>query len=338
MSCGNSRSSKCNPCGPSEDAINAIADRSAYYARMAQYTSDGFNQVYLGAKDVAPTTDNNGNPIVEGALYFNTVNELLYAWDGAAWVSAIVGTNTATTNTAQTITGQKTFTQNILANGGVTGAVTGNASTATTLETARTIAISGSVTGTATSFNGAANISIPTTIASGVTITSPNLAGTPTYAVGFDGFSSKYIKGITDGLPATTGYIGQVISNTSTLQTIASNAIVYGAMIILTPGSWEVYGNATFNFNTVNSVAGDFLGASISTLNPITPALVDTQRQVLLIPALTSCTQTPAYAFVTPRVRFDVTTNSDVYIVIQAPTISAGTMQFSSIITANRVR
>jgi hypothetical protein len=35
MSCGNSRSSKCNPCGPSEAAINAIADKAAYYARIA---------------------------------------------------------------------------------------------------------------------------------------------------------------------------------------------------------------------------------------------------------------------------------------------------------------
>jgi hypothetical protein len=35
MSCGNSRSSKCNPCGPSESAVNAIADRAAYYARIA---------------------------------------------------------------------------------------------------------------------------------------------------------------------------------------------------------------------------------------------------------------------------------------------------------------
>jgi hypothetical protein len=35
MSCGNSRSSKCNPCGPSESALNAIAERAAYYARIA---------------------------------------------------------------------------------------------------------------------------------------------------------------------------------------------------------------------------------------------------------------------------------------------------------------
>lgn len=62
---------------------------------------------------------------------------------------------------------------------GVTGTVpaatnaascTGNAATATTLQTARTIGMSGDATGTATSFNGSTNITIPVTLAtSGVT-------------------------------------------------------------------------------------------------------------------------------------------------------------------------
>lgn len=43
------------------------------------------------------------------------------------------------------------------------GQLSGNAATATTLQTARTIAISGAVTGTATSFNGGANITIAAT-------------------------------------------------------------------------------------------------------------------------------------------------------------------------------
>jgi hypothetical protein len=65
--------------------MNEIANKAAYYARVAKYASDGFNQVYLGAKDAAPTTDNNGNPLIVGALYFNTVSDILYVWDGAAW-------------------------------------------------------------------------------------------------------------------------------------------------------------------------------------------------------------------------------------------------------------
>ncbi len=50
------------------------------------------------------------------------------------------------------------------------GTCTGNAATATTLQTARSIGISGDIVGTASSFNGGANITIPATLASsGVT-------------------------------------------------------------------------------------------------------------------------------------------------------------------------
>lgn len=47
--------------------------------------------------------------------------------------------------------------------GTITATLTGNASTATTLATTRSIAISGPITGTATNFNGSANITIPVT-------------------------------------------------------------------------------------------------------------------------------------------------------------------------------
>ena len=63
--------------------------------------------------------------------------------------------------------------------GPLTGNVTGNSSTATTLQNARTIAISGDVTGTATSFNGGANISIPVTV-DNAAITAPKLSGAQT--------------------------------------------------------------------------------------------------------------------------------------------------------------
>jgi hypothetical protein len=364
MSCGNSRSSKCNPCGPNEAAMNAIADRAAYYARIAQYASDSFSQVYLGAKDVAPTVDNNGNPLVEGALYFNTVDGLLYVWYGTAWVP-FIGAEVVTINDTQTITGQKTFTQNIIGNvvgdifasngttkilengtgsnatltgnvigdvtGNVTGNLIGNAATATTLQTARTIGITGSVTGTATSFDGSANITIPATITTGATITSPIFAGTAT-----GGLTTNVVQGVTDGIIAAVGYIGEVISATSSLNNIGSNSIENGASITLTAGDWEVYGSAELNFSSVTASAGDALGAAISLTSLNLPA---NQRQKLLMPAISSVnSQSPAFAFVTPRVRFNVTVNTLVYIVVQSPSITSGTMTFSSIITANRVR
>jgi hypothetical protein len=57
--------------------------------------------------------------------------------------------------------------------GTITAALSGNATTASTLATGRTIALSGGVTGTATSFNGSANITIPVT-----SVASSSLSGT----------------------------------------------------------------------------------------------------------------------------------------------------------------
>jgi len=88
-------------------------------------------------------------------------------------LSAIAGiTNAQLANSAVTIgttsisLGASSTTLTGLSSVGATtftGALSGNASTATTLATARTIDVSGMATGTATSFNGSANISIPIT-------------------------------------------------------------------------------------------------------------------------------------------------------------------------------
>jgi microcystin-dependent protein len=58
--------------------------------------------------------------------------------------------------------------------------VTGNASTATTLATGRTIALTGDVTGTTGTFNGSANVSAATTIANNAVTTAKIAAGNVT--------------------------------------------------------------------------------------------------------------------------------------------------------------
>ena len=146
--------------------------------------------------------------------------------------------NVSTSGTLS-VTGTSTFTGAITANGGVIGALTGNSSTATTLQTARTIGISGDGTGTATSFNGSANITIPFTLAnSGVTAGTYRsvtvdakgrvTAGTnPTTLSGY---------GITDAQPldsdltaiaglTTTGIIARTATGTSATRSIAVDGI-----------------------------------------------------------------------------------------------------------------
>ena len=86
-------STNCNPCGPSYDAINLLANKTASYARQANtYAVNAenswleFNALYLGAFAVAPATDNEGNALQEGALYYNTATNNIWAWNGTAWV------------------------------------------------------------------------------------------------------------------------------------------------------------------------------------------------------------------------------------------------------------
>lgn len=84
-----------------------------------------------------------------------------------------ISSNATNLNTASTIVARD-GSGNFVA-GTITAALTGNASTATTLQNARTIAISGPITGTATSFNGSANITIPVTA---LDVSHANVTGT----------------------------------------------------------------------------------------------------------------------------------------------------------------
>lgn len=46
--------------------------------------------IYLGPYSVAPTTDNNGDPLQEGMLYYNTVSNAMFVWNGTSWQNANV--------------------------------------------------------------------------------------------------------------------------------------------------------------------------------------------------------------------------------------------------------
>jgi hypothetical protein len=90
-----SSTSNCNPCGPDFNAINQLATKAGAYARQANtYSVDAqnafleFNALYLGAFAVAPTVDNEGDPLQTGALYWDTALTQLFAWSGTSWVVA----------------------------------------------------------------------------------------------------------------------------------------------------------------------------------------------------------------------------------------------------------
>ena len=79
------------------------AKTAAQAAQAAAETAlDSFDDRYLGAKASNPTLDNDGNALIDGALYFNTTSNIMRVYDlgNTAWLDLnITGSNLTNVNT-----------------------------------------------------------------------------------------------------------------------------------------------------------------------------------------------------------------------------------------------
>jgi hypothetical protein len=88
-SASNAATSETNASNSATAASSAqSAAESARDATLAAY--DSFDDRYLGTKSSDPTVDNDGNPLVAGALYFNSVDGEMKVYTGSVWVAAYV--------------------------------------------------------------------------------------------------------------------------------------------------------------------------------------------------------------------------------------------------------
>jgi hypothetical protein len=74
----------------SASAASSSASAASASASAALAALDSFDDRYLGAKTSDPTLDNDGNALVGGALYFNSVDGVMKLYTGSAWVAAYV--------------------------------------------------------------------------------------------------------------------------------------------------------------------------------------------------------------------------------------------------------
>ena len=72
----------------SDAATAKTAAEAARDATLAAY--DSFDDRYLGSKTSDPSVDNDGNALVAGSLYYNSVSEIMKLYTGSAWVAAYV--------------------------------------------------------------------------------------------------------------------------------------------------------------------------------------------------------------------------------------------------------
>jgi hypothetical protein len=67
---------------------SASATAAAGSAAAAATALDNFDDRYLGQKAADPLVDNDGNALITGALYYNSTDKIMKAYDGTAWIAA----------------------------------------------------------------------------------------------------------------------------------------------------------------------------------------------------------------------------------------------------------
>ncbi len=91
----------------SATSASGSASAASASASAAAASFDSFDDRYLGAKASDPSTDNDGNALLTGALYWNTTSNQMRVYNGSAWEAAylpasgyaqLAATNTFTAN------------------------------------------------------------------------------------------------------------------------------------------------------------------------------------------------------------------------------------------------
>ena len=257
----------------SATAADVSADAALVSELAAAATYDAFDDRYLGAKAADPTLDNDGNALLTGALYWNTVSNLMKAYDGAAWQvtynpaasdmfkstydPANIAQQLVGTTATQTISG-KTLTAPILANGGFIADANGNE------------LLIGTTTASAVN---------EVTLANAATAGSPSLSATGgdtniTLTLNGKGTGGVAVKGVSTNTSAAAGYVGEYIESKIAIGSAVSlttNVQANITSISLTAGDWDVWGNYATDTNagtTVTITIGSINTTSATLGNP----------------------------------------------------------------------
>lgn len=201
------------------------ASAAAASAAAAAASYDSFDDRYLGAKASDPSTDNDGNALVTGALYWNTASNILRAWSGSAWVNSFVAAGTEVTGPASATDGH------IALFNGATGKAIKSAGVALSSKQDALVSGTNIKTVNSTSLLGSGNITTGDVTGQASSVDNEIAL--------FSSTTGKVIKRATTTgiLKASSGVIGAAVSGTD-IKTINGSSILGSGDLAVGGGSW----------------------------------------------------------------------------------------------------
>ena len=230
----------------------ASAQTAAEAARDATLTAyDNFDDRYLGAKASDPSVDNDGNALVAGTLYFNTVSEAMKLYTGSAWVIAYVsgGSYLAVANNLSDLASAATARTNLgVAIGTNVQAYNANTAVTNAAQTfTATQTFSGTSSATAIVLNDAAEVA---------TVSATAATGTINYDI-----TTQSVLYYTSNASAnwTVNFRG---SSGTSLNTLMSTGQSMTVAFLVTQGSTAYYNNVVQIDGTTTGVTTRWLGGA----------------------------------------------------------------------------
>ena len=243
VSSGNSGNSATAAATSATNSANS-ATASAASAASAAASYDSFDDRYLGAKSSDPSTDNDGDALITGALYFNTTDGEFKVWNGSAFITITVAAtnqtninavaaNSSNINTVagaisnvNTVAGIASDVTTVAADGSDIGTVAGGISNVNTV--ASGISNINTVAGISANVTTVAGISANVTTVAGA---NSNITTVATNISGVNSFAERYRVGSSD--PTSSLDEGDLAYNST------SNTLKYyngSAWVAISPG------------------------------------------------------------------------------------------------------
>ena len=199
----------------------ATAQTAAEAARDAALAAfDSFDDRYLGPYSSDPTTDNDGDALAAGMLYYNTTDDVMKVYEGSSWVAAYASLSGAliANNNLSDLNNVGSARTNL---GLGTAATTAASDYATAAQADQTVSLTGtgaaSVTGTYPSFT-IDSTNTTYTAGTGLSLTGTEFANTaPDQTVSLTGAGSATVSGTYPNFTITGSDTTYTASNGITL-------------------------------------------------------------------------------------------------------------------------